>query len=134
MPFDDELERMRAAFLAALAAGDASAAAAVYAEDARLLPPGAEPMCGRAAIEAFWRAGFQAGVAGLSLQVSALRGGEELAYEVGSYELRLRPAEASPVAETGNYLYVHARDENGCWRRAVEMFGPGGLATLLQRG
>ena len=34
--------------------GDAKALAALYAEDAYLLPPGAEMIRGRSAIEAFW--------------------------------------------------------------------------------
>jgi uncharacterized protein (TIGR02246 family) len=117
----------RAAFLAALAAGDAKAAASVYAEDARLLAPGAEPMRGRDTIEAFWRAGLEAGLAALAFEPSEVEGGERLAYELGRYELRLRPAEGGTVVERGRYLLVHARREDGAWRRAVEMLNPDGL-------
>jgi ketosteroid isomerase-like protein len=36
------------------ARGDAAALAGMYTEDASLLPPGAEMIRGRAAIQAFW--------------------------------------------------------------------------------
>jgi uncharacterized protein (TIGR02246 family) len=39
--------------------GDAAALAAMYTEDAYVLPPGAEMMKGRGAIEAFWRQQMQ---------------------------------------------------------------------------
>jgi uncharacterized protein (TIGR02246 family) len=39
--------------------GDAGALAAMYTEDAYVLPPGAEMMKGRSAIEVFWRQQMQ---------------------------------------------------------------------------
>src|SRR5690242_15357294 len=43
----------------ALNRGDARALAAMYTQDAYILPPGAEMMNGRSAIEAFWRQQMQ---------------------------------------------------------------------------
>ena len=56
----------RAAFVAALKDGDAKAASHVYADEARLLAPSAELIQGREAIEAFWRAGLEAGISEVS--------------------------------------------------------------------
>jgi uncharacterized protein (TIGR02246 family) len=114
----------RAAFVAALSMGDAKTAAAVYADDARLLPPAAEPMQGRDAIEAFWRAGLAAGITSVVLEALDLGYDERLAYEIGRYELRLEPAEGGIVLERGTYLLVHALQADGSWRRAVEMLNP----------
>ena len=48
------IQKLNDAFEAAFARGDAVALAGMYTEDASLLPPGAEMIRGRAAIQAFW--------------------------------------------------------------------------------
>jgi len=42
-------------FAKAFNTGDAAAVAALYTEDAIILPPGGEMMKGRSAIQAFWK-------------------------------------------------------------------------------
>ena len=121
---DEALAKARAAFVAALRRGDAKAASAVYAEDARLLAPSAERMEGRPAIEAFWRAGIETGVAEVELEALELERHDSIAYEIGRYALRLRPLEGSTVVDRGKYVLVHARQPDGTWLRAVETFNP----------
>lgn len=113
-----------AAFAAALARGDARAASGAYAEDATLLPPLAGPVRGRDAIAAFWRTGLEAGIAAVEFEALALESGDRLAYELGRYELRLKPADSKPVTERGTYLLVHALQSDGSWHRAAEMLRP----------
>ena len=60
-PADGVIGKARDAFVRALESGDAKAASASYAPDARLLAPSAELFRGRAAIERFWMAGLDAG-------------------------------------------------------------------------
>jgi uncharacterized protein (TIGR02246 family) len=115
-----------AAFVAALNEGDAKAACAVYADDARLLAPSAELMHGREAIEAFWRAGLEAGVAEVELETLELERHDGMAYEIGRYALWLRPLNDAAVVDRGRYVLVHERQQDGSWRRAVEMFNPDG--------
>lgn len=121
---DDAIGAMRAAFVAALREGDAAAAAAVYSDDASLLPPSAEPLKGREAIAAFWRAGVDAGISDVELDALELERVDGLAYEIGRYALRLQPAGGATVVDRGSYVLVHARQTDGSWRRAVEMFSP----------
>ena len=123
-PLDKALAENRASFVAALAGGDAKAAAAVYAANARLLAPSAELLRGSEAIEAFWRAGLEAGIRSAELEAVELDRRESLAYEIGRYALRLEPAEGGTVVDRGNYLLVHERQGDGSWRWAVEMFNP----------
>jgi uncharacterized protein (TIGR02246 family) len=130
---EGEIAETRAAFVAALTARDATAASAVYAEDARLLAPSAELMQGRDAVEAFWRAGLDAGIAGVELETLALRWDEHIAYEIGRYELRLEPAEGGTVTDRGKYLLVHERQADGGWRWAVEMFNADVPAAIAGR-
>lgn len=137
----DEEERAigaaRAAFAAALRAGDARAAACLYSEDARLLAPSAEPIKGRAAIEGYWRTGVEAGVSEIDLEMSELRLQDGLAYEIGHYSLQLDGEGGDMVVDRGTYLLVHERQPDGTWRWAVEMFNPDappGAAPLRGRG
>lgn len=125
---DEGFAETRAAFIAALRHGDATAASAVYADHAILLPPAAEPLYGREAIEAFWSAGVEAGISEVELVALELEGDGGLAYEIGSYELRLQPEDGGTVIDRGKYLLVHARQADGTWRRAVEMLSPDATA------
>jgi uncharacterized protein (TIGR02246 family) len=118
------IARTRADFVVALRGGDAAAASAVYADDAQLLAPSAEVFAGRDAIAAFWQAGLEAGIAEVELEELTLTGGESIAWEVGRYTLRLEPADEKPVVDRGKYLLVHEKQQDGSWRRAVEMFNP----------
>jgi uncharacterized protein (TIGR02246 family) len=113
-----------AAFVAALAAGDATAASAVYADDARLMPPATGLVQGRDAIERFWRAGVESGISGVELDVVELARHDGFAYEIGRYALRLQPSDARAVVDEGTYVLVHEQQGDGSWRRAVEMFSP----------
>jgi ketosteroid isomerase-like protein len=126
---DDAIAAMRATFVEALARGDAAAAAAVYTDTARVLPPAAEPMEGRAAIEAFWRAGIESGISEVELESLELDQRDGLGYEIGRYALRLRAADGATVVDRGKYVLVHRRQPDGTWRRAVEMFSPDGQPT-----
>ena len=122
--YDGAIGASRAAFAAALRGGDAAAAGAVYSDDASLLPPSAEPLKGREAITAFWRAGVAAGISDVELDALELERVDGLAYEIGRYALQLQPAGGGTIVDRGSYVLVHARQTDGSWRRAVEMFSP----------
>ena len=49
-------------WVAAFNAGDGAAVAALYSEDAVLLPPGGERVDGRAAIQTFWQGAIDSGL------------------------------------------------------------------------
>ena len=124
--YDGAIGASRAAFAAALRGGDAAAAGAVYSDDASLLPPAAEPLKGREAITAFWRAGVEAGISDVELDALELERGDGLAYEIGRYALRLQPGGEAAVVDRGKYVLVHELQIDGRWRWVVEMFNPDG--------
>src|SRR5688572_7092627 len=77
-------------FADAVRRGDANAAASVYAISAHLLAPSAgRPVVGRDEIRAYWQAGIDAGVAEIALTANDLAQNDGLAYETGSYVIRL---------------------------------------------
>ena len=118
------LAETRATFIAALGRADTEALAAHYTADATLLAPAAAPISGREAIKRFWQAGLDAGIVAIRLDATRLDHETRLAYELGGYELRLEPAGSKTIVDRGNYLLVHSRQEDGSWRRSVEIFHP----------
>jgi ketosteroid isomerase-like protein len=113
-------------FVAAIAARDASAAAVAYARSARLLAPSVEPIEGRDAIAAFWRAGIEAGIRGVQQEPVQLERRGPVAFESGRYAIRLEPDEGGPLVERGKYVLVHELHTDGSWQRVVEMLCPDG--------
>ena len=121
---DVEIAEGRAVFVDALRHGDARAAGSVYADTARLVAPSADLIEGREAIEAFWQAGFDAGVVDVELETTTVERRGRMADELGRYALRLRPAAGGTVIDRGRYVLVLEEQDSGSWRRAVEMFNP----------
>jgi ketosteroid isomerase-like protein len=113
-----------AAFVAALARGDARAAAAAYSVGGRLLPPSAVLLRGRPAIAAFWQAGLDAGLTDVGFTSLELAAHDALAYEIGCYAIQMTPPSGAPIVDRGKYVLVHELGRDGTWLRAVEMFNP----------
>ena len=77
-----EIEQRVREFEAAFNRRDAAALAAMYTEDARLLPPGSEMVSGRSAIQEFWQGAFDMGVSGGELRPQQIEARDDLAYEM----------------------------------------------------
>lgn len=107
-----EIQAADEQFAAAFSAGDASAVAALYTEDAMLLPPNGDFVSGKAAIQAFWRSVLDMGVASAKLTVAEAESFGDTAWEVGRYNLYT--AAGDPIDE-GKYIVVWKRTEEG-WR------------------
>jgi uncharacterized protein (TIGR02246 family) len=111
--------KLNDAWAAAFNKGDASAVAAMYTEDAFVLPPGAEMVKGRAAIEAFWRQpAQQMGDAKLTT-VDVLPLGPRAAREIGTVSLK---SKSQPPQEiTAKYAVVW-RKVGGRWKLATDIW------------
>jgi ketosteroid isomerase-like protein len=128
-----DLAPAREALAAALRAGNASEAALAYAEGATLVAPPAEVVEGRAAIEAFWRAGMQMGTLDIDFVPFGLERRDGTAYELGTYRLCLE-GEAGSVVDRGTYMVVHERQPDGSWLRAAEMLNADGVPSAQPPG
>ncbi len=117
-----EIDANNRRFADALVRGDAADVAAVYAPDARLLAPGAEPIQGREAIEAFWKGGVEMGIKGVELETLELEQQDGVAYEIGRYRLRIEPDGAEGMTDVGKFVVVHKRQLDGSWKWAVDIF------------
>lgn len=100
--------------------GDAEGLAALYADDAVLLPPDHEPVRGRSAIGDFWRQGTDEGleVTTLSLEVDG-----NLGYLVGRYRL---PATDEEPADSGKYVMCLKRQRDGAWKLTADIWNRSG--------
>jgi uncharacterized protein (TIGR02246 family) len=101
------IQKLDDAWSAAFNNGDAAAVAAMYANDAYVLPAGHDLVKGRAAIAAFWQGeARQIGNAKLVVvDVSSL--GPRAAREIGTFSFETKTQPPQPI--TGKYVVV--------WRR-----------------
>jgi len=99
--------------------GDAAALAAMYAEDAYVLPPGSDIVKGRSAIQNFWGGAVQhLGDAKLTT-VDVLKLGPRAAREIGTFSFKTKAA--TPQELTGKYAVVW-RKIRGQWLLATDIW------------
>ncbi|HUO82794.1 MAG TPA: nuclear transport factor 2 family protein [Gammaproteobacteria bacterium] len=92
-------------------AGDAAGIAALYTRDALLLPPNAQSITGRAAIEAFWSGALEDPHTATLESREIEPAGDGVAYEIGAFTVS---DPAGKTLETGKYMVIWQR-EGGDW-------------------
>lgn len=113
-----DIAAMNSKFGAAVTAKDAAAIAALYAEDAVLLPPNAPAVKGRAAIQAYWQAFLDSGVTNGTLTSSEVTNTDTDATEVGTWVIK---APDGSVADNGKYIVWWKKGANG-WQFHRDIF------------
>jgi len=111
-----ELGQMNRDFAAALNAKDARAAAALYTEDAVLIPPGEPLVRGRDAIEEYWRGAIESGgVRDVSVETMDALSSGSLGYETGSFVLTANGPDGEALTDRGRYIELLRREPDGRW-------------------
>jgi len=111
-----ELGQMNRDFAAALNAKDAKAAAALYTEDAVLIPPGEALVRGREAIEEYWRGAIElGGVRDVSVETMDALSSGSLGYESGSFVLTVNGPDGEAIIDRGRYIELLRREPDGRW-------------------
>ena len=109
--------------VAAINAHNIDALLAFYAEDARMLPPGAPPVVGKDAIRDLANAFVSAGVVVThNLEDVVVSKGGDLAYVSYSYELTFTDPEGTPGAEKGKDISIYKKAADGSWKLAIDMW------------
>jgi uncharacterized protein (TIGR02246 family) len=110
-----EIDRVNQRFGEAFGRGDAAGAAAVYTEDATILPPGSPRVKGRDGIRSFWQAVMDSGVRAVALQTDDLEVVGDMAREIGTATLTIRPEGGAEQTATAKFVVVWKR-VGGEWR------------------
>lgn len=107
--------------------GDPAALVALYAEDARLLPPEGPPLTGRQDIESYWRDDIGEGTPTTTLTPEAVFASGEVVHVQGAYVVA-----AGDGAELASGEYEQLwTSADGAWRVSREMWR---LAPAVARG
>jgi len=109
------VEKANLKFGEVLRQGDAVAVAALYTEDAILLPPNSEMIRGRRGIGKFWGAAIQMGVKDAVLTTVELSGSGDTVHEVGNYTLKISQKGQKPVEDKGKYIVIWKHTASG-WK------------------
>jgi uncharacterized protein (TIGR02246 family) len=112
-------------FMSAFASQDAAAVAALYTEDALLLPPGTDILSGRTAIQGFWQAVMNSGVRGVTLETVELEHYGQALQEIGRYTLT---GTGGQVLDRGKYVVIW-RHEGSEWLIHRDIFNTNLPAT-----
>jgi len=110
------------AFMKAAETKDADAVAALYSEDAMVMPPGSPAVQGRAAIQAFWRKTLLSAIRKVTLLPGDLRMANDIAFEVGTYRLDLTLPDGSAASDSGKYITLMRRQPDGSWKMTHDIW------------
>ena len=99
--------------------GDAGAVAALYTEDAYVLPPGSAMVKGRTAIEAFWRQAAQQMSDAKLTTIDVLPLGRSAAREIGTVTLKTK---SQPPQEVVAKYVVVWRKVGRDWKLATDIW------------
>ena len=113
------IEKFNDVWTAAFNKGDAAAVAALYTEDAYVLPPGSAMVKGRAAIEAFWRQAAQQMTDAKLTTVDVLPLSRSAAREIGTVTLKTKSQ--PPQEVVGKYVVVW-RKVGRDWKLATDIW------------
>jgi uncharacterized protein (TIGR02246 family) len=106
------------AFTSAYNGGDAAGMAALYTEEGQLLPPNADFMIGREAIQAFWQGVMDAGIASIKIELLEVDDHGDTAIEVSKYALH---AQDGTELDAGKFIVIWKRVE-GEWKLHRDIF------------
>lgn len=125
------VDSLNTVFVEAFGTRDWDGIASVYAEDARILPPGAPMRQGRDSIRGFWRDAIeQLDAKGVALEPVELTVLDRQAYEIGRYRIE---GAAGPLDE-GKYVVVVKRTADGSWKWTVDIWNSSGTAAETAEG
>lgn len=98
-----------------------AAAAELYAEDGKVLPPNMPTVTGRAAIRDFWKFAMDMGAsANLEPAELAVEGG--LAWERGAITITMQAGTPQEKATKGKYVTVMKRQPDGAWKLVLDIW------------
>jgi uncharacterized protein (TIGR02246 family) len=123
---EQRIRELDVKWLEAMAAKDAEACAAFYADDGRIMPQNAPAAEGPKAIAEVWSGLFQLKDFSLTFEPTRIVVAEagDMAYDIGTYSLAFT-SEEGPVKDRGKYVVVWKK-VGGDWKVAADIFNSDG--------
>jgi ketosteroid isomerase-like protein len=87
-----------------------------------VLPPGGPAVSGRDGIRQFWQGAMGMGVREVELRTEHAEAAGDLAYEIGSATLLMRPEGGAETTDTVKYVVVWKRREGDPWQLVVDIW------------
>ena len=103
-------------FEEAFARGDAAGCAAVYTQDAKILPPDIPALTGRQAAQEYWQGVISMGAKSASLQTLELEEMGDRAVERGAATMDIQLEGGQTVQASAKYLVLWRRQADGTWK------------------
>ena len=103
-------------FEEAMARGDAAACAAVYTEDARILPPDSPELTGKEAAQALWQGIIDMGVKGVSLHTLELEEMGDRAVERGAATIEIQGDGGETIQASAKFIVMWKLQADGSWK------------------
>ena len=116
-----DIEAHEARWLQSFNGGDASGVARLYGENGRVLPPNSDIVQGRPAMEAFVKEFLQMDPT-MSFNLLDVHESTDVCAAVGRYETELHPAGAETQKDSGKFIEIWARQPDGSWLIADDIF------------
>lgn len=116
------IEEANVKFGEAVRLGDAAALAALYTEDAKLLPPNSEMILGKEGIGAFWAGGLRMGIKDVILTTVEVLGMGDIVCEIGKYDLTIQPEGQEAIKDSGKYLVIWKQASDGSWKLHADIW------------
>ena len=120
----EAIRKLDAEWSTAAQSKDIEKVVSFYADDASALPFNAPIANGRDQIRQLWSQlmstpGFSLSFGPTRIEVA--RSGE-LAYDIGTFELKLNDAQGHPSTTPGKYVVVWKKQPNGAWKAIADIF------------
>ena len=104
--------------MAAVKRGDAAGLAALYTENAQVLPPNGDFVTGKQAVQGFWQAVMDMGIKEAKIEILEVEGHGDTATEVSTFTLL---GEGGQELDRGKYIVIW-RQEEGQWKLHRDIF------------
>lgn len=102
--------------------GDAAGIAALYSEDATLMPPDSDMIQGKPGIQAYFDAGLKMGIKDAVLTTIHVSAAGDYAYEIGKVVLTVQPSGQAAIQQAAKYVVVWKKAASGPWRLHVDIW------------
>ena len=103
---------------------DAAKFASFYSETGSVMPFNAPIATGRAKVQEIWaqlmaKPGFSLRFVPTRVEVAMSK---DMAYDVGTFELKLNDAQGSPMTIPGKYVVIWKKQKGGDWKAEADIF------------